>query len=178
MKSKIVKLFAIVVFLMPALLPAQTTIDNLYEKYAGQKGFTSINISPEMFKMLASLDSGDKAEVDEEEQMLSQLTGLKMLIYEPGDGVKNDFTNEVKSTIQMKDYSELMSVDSEDETVKFLVKKAPNNKFSEMLMIVLSNDETLVMSMTGNLDMATISSISKSLDIQGMDKLEELDKNK
>jgi hypothetical protein len=177
MKSQIVKLIAIVVFLLPAMLQAQTTIDKLYEKYAGQKGFTSINISPEMFKMLAALDTdNDSAELDNEEQMLSKLSGLKMLIYEPGDGPKVDFANEVKSTIKMKDYSELMSVDSEDETVKFLVKKAPNNRFSEMLMIVLSSDETLVMSMTGNLDMATISSISKSLDIQGMDKLDELDK--
>lgn len=177
MKSQIFKLIAILVFLMPAMLQAQTTIDKLYEKYAGKKGFTSINISPEMFKMLAALDSdNDSSELNNEEQMLSQLTGLKMLIYEPGDEAKVDFANEVKSSIQMKDYSELMSVDSEDETVKFLVKKAPNNRFSEMLMVVLSDNETLVMSMTGNLDMATISSISKSLDIQGMDKLDELDK--
>jgi len=172
MKAQIVKVIAVVVFLMPAMLQAQTAIDKLYEKYAGKKGFTSINISPEMFKMLASMDS----EGNQEEQMLSQLSGLKMLVYEPGNGPKVDFMADVKATVPMKDYAELMSVDSEGETVKFLVKKAPNNKISEMLMIVFSEDETLVMSMTGNLDMATISSISKSLDIQGMDKLDELDK--
>lgn len=176
MKAQIVKVIAVLVFLMPAMLQAQTAIDKLYEKYAGKKGFTSINISPEMFKMLASLESGSDADNKQEEQVLSQLSGLKMLVYEPGDGPKIDFAADVKATVPVKDYAELMSVDSEGETVKFLVKKAPNNKISEMLMIVFSDDETLVMSMTGNLDMATISSISKSLDIEGMEKLDELDK--
>ena len=176
MKAQIVKLIAVIVFLMPALLQAQTAIDKLYEKYAGKKGFTSINISPEMFKMLASLESGEDAQNTQEEQMLSQLSGLKMLIYEPGDGPKVDFISDIKATVPVKEYTEMMSVDSEGETVKFLVKKAPDNKISEMVMLVYGTDETLVMSMTGNLDMATISSISKSLDIEGMEKLDELDK--
>lgn len=176
MKAQILKVIAVVLVLMPLMIQAQTAIDKLYEKYAGKKGFTSINISPEMFKMLASLDSGDEAQASQEEKIISQLSGLKMLIYEPGEGPKVDFVSDVKATVPVKDYTEMMSVDSEDETIKFLVKKAPNNKISEMVMLVFGEDETLVMSMTGNLDMATISSISRSLDIQGMEKLDELDK--
>ena len=45
-----------VAFMLPLLGFSQTTsIDKLYEKYAGKDYFTSINISSEMFKLAAGL---------------------------------------------------------------------------------------------------------------------------
>jgi len=41
-------------------------------------------------------------------------------------------------------------------------------------MIVVGEDEVLVMSMTGNIDMNTISDISNSLDVKGMENLEKI----
>ncbi len=69
----------------------------------------------------------------------------------------------------------MMSVNEGDEVVKFLVKKGKDGKMSEMLMIVLEDDEAVVMSMSGNLDMKTISEILKSMNIDGLDKLESID---
>jgi len=40
---------------------------------------------------------------------------------------------------------------------------------------VFDEEEAVVMSMTGNLDMKTISEISKSLDIDGMENLEKIE---
>lgn len=174
--KKLVITLAVLVFATTSAINAQTAIDHLYQKYAGEKGFTSINISPEMFTFLASSDMSDSSEKAKETQdVLQQLSGLKMLVYEPEDGKNQDFLNEVKSLSKTKGYSEMMSVDSEDEIVKFLAKKGDDGKVLELLMIVLDDEEAVVMSMTGNLDMKTISQISKSLDIQGMEKLEKID---
>jgi len=162
---------------MPGAIIAQTAIDHLYDKYAGEKGFTSININPAMFNMLSSMDMSDSSEKTQEAQnVMEQVTGLKMLVYEPDEGETNaEFLNEIKTLTKVKGFEEMMSVNEGDEVVKFLVKKGKDGKMSEMLMIVLEEHEAVVMSMSGNLDMKTISEISKSMNIDGLDKLEEID---
>lgn len=176
MKKLIIKLVIVLAVILPVMLSAQTAIDGLYERYAGQKGFTSINISPEMFNMLSSIDMDDSSsDVQEAQNVMQQLKGLKMLVFEPEDGHTSNFVEDVKKLILSKDYAELMSVDSEDSKIKFLVKKASDGKILELLMIVAEDNEALIMSMTGNLDMKTISKISKSLDMDGLDNLEKLE---
>ena len=155
----------------------QTAIDDLYKKYAGKTGFTSINISPEMFSMLSAMDMSDSSEKDKEAQhVIEELTGLKMLVFEPKEGETNDaFMKEIRSLAGSPGYSELMSVNEGDEIVKFLAKKGEDGKISELLMIVLEESEAVVMSMTGHLDMKSISQISKSLDIEGLENLEKME---
>ena len=156
---------------------AQTAIDGLYKKYAGTEGFTSINISPQMFSMMGGFDMNDSSEQAQDAQnVLEQLNGLKMLVYEPEGEVNKSFLDEIAELSKIEGYAEMMSVDSDNEVIKFLVKKGEDGRVSEMLMIVLEEDEAVIMSMTGSLDMKSISQISKSLDIDGMEKLDELDK--
>jgi len=175
--KKLVITMAAIVFATTTALNAQTAIDHLYQKYAGEKGFTSINISPEMFGFLSSTDMSDSSEKAQETQnVMQQLSGLKMLVYEPEGSKNQDFLDEVKTLSKSKGYTEIMSVDSEDEIVKFLAKKGKDGKILELLMVVLDDEEAVVMSMTGDLDMKTISQISKSLDIDGMENLEKIDK--
>ena len=175
MKKLIVTLMLVTVAFIAQPLNAQTTIDDLYKKYAGEEGFTSINISPEMFGLISGFDMEDSAEsAKEAKSIVEQLTGLKMLVYEPEEGQSNEaFLSEIRALSKVKGYSEMMSVDSEDEIVKFLAKKGSDGRISEMLMIVLDDKEAVVMSMTGSLDMKSISKISNTLDIEGMDALEE-----
>ncbi|HDO27296.1 MAG TPA: DUF4252 domain-containing protein [Bacteroidetes bacterium] len=177
MKKTVITLVILIITGVFISLNAQTTIDGLYGKYAGQKGFTSINISPEMFSMLSSLNTEDSAENAKEAQnIMEQLSGLKMLVYESDSLQTNQaFLKDVRELNKVKGFSELMSINSENEVVKFLVKKGNDGKVSEMLMLVFDKNEAMVMSLTGDLDMSTISGISKSLDIEGMDKLKKLD---
>lgn len=175
--KKLVISLVVLMILMPGAIIAQTAIDHLYDKYASEKGFTSININPEMFKMLSSMDMNDSSEKAQEAQnVMEQVTGLKMLVYEPDEGETNaEFLNEIKTLTNVKGFEEMMSVNEGDEVVKFLVKKGKDGKMSEMLMIVLEEHEAVVMSMSGNLDMKTISEISKSMDIDGLENLEKID---
>ncbi len=175
--KKIVVITSLFIFaLMPALLQAQTAIDKLYEKYAGQSGFTSINISPGMFQMLSNLDTDDSAqEVKDAKDVMDQLKSLKMLIYEPKEGEKFDFMTEVKKMVHLDEYEELMAIREENTDIRFLVKKTDKDHISEMLMLVDDNEEGIIMSMTGNIDMATVSKIGKSMNMKGMENLEKLD---
>ncbi|MBU3928492.1 MAG: DUF4252 domain-containing protein, partial [Bacteroidetes bacterium] len=60
--------------------------------------------------------------------------------------------------------------------IRFLVKKTKDNHISELLMLVDDDNEGLIMSMTGNIDMNTISDIGKSMNMKGMENLDKLDK--
>jgi hypothetical protein len=177
MKKSIVTLMTVAAIFMANVLTAQTAIDGLYKKYAGQEGFTSINISPEMYGLISGFDMNDSSESAQEVQsVVEQLSGLKMLVYEPKKGQTNEaFLDEIRTLSKVKGYTEMMSVDSEDEVVKFLAKKGEDGRISEMLMIVLDGSEAVVMSMTGSLDMKSISQISSSLDIEIPEDVEEIE---
>jgi len=170
----------IIVLLAAALLPqmttAQTAIDHLYEKYAGKPGFTSINISPQMFQLFAGVNTSDSSpEAQKALDAMKQLKGLKMLVYEPKDSTKvQAFYNEIKRTVPTNKYMELMSVDGQDGKIKFLASQDKNGKIRELLMIVHGSDETMIMSLTGLIDMKTIAEISKSMNMKGMSDLQKL----
>lgn len=178
MKTQLIKVAALILVMLPLLVMGQTEFDKLYDKYAGKEGVTSINISPEMFKFLGSMDMSDSSkDAKEAQNVMDKLSGLKMLVYETPDAKTLDnFYKEIKKSLPFDSYSELMTVDDSDSHVKFLVKKNGKDKFSEMLMIVRGDEEVLIMSMLGNLDMNSISEIGKSLDMKGMDNLGKIDK--
>lgn len=165
--------------IVPTVAFAQTDIDKLYEKYAGKDGVTSINISPEMFRFLGAIDMSDSSEdAKDVKEAIDQLSGLKMLVFENSEMKKiESFYDELKKSIPMDGYSELMSVNDNESDVKFLAKKSGKNRVIELLMLVKSDDEVVVMSMTGNMDMNTISDIGKSLNMKGMENLDKIDKD-
>ena len=180
MKKLSILITLIALALLPQMTNAQTAIDNLYSKYAGKAGFTSINISPAMFRLLSGVNIKDSSEKTQKAMdAIKRLKGLKMLIYEPKDSTKVEaFYKVIKRTIPMDKYTELMSVDSQDGKVKFLANQTKDGKIKELLMIVDGSHSTMIMSLTGLIDMKTISQISKSLNMKGMSDLQKLSENK
>ena len=171
------RVLIMILVMLPVFLVAQNDFDKLYKKYAGKDGVTSINISPEMFSFLGAIDMSDSSEDAKEAQYaMQQLSGLKMLVFENGEK-KNleNFYKEIKKSIDIDSYSELMSVNDNESDVKFLAKKTAEGRVSELLMIVKGDDDVVVMSMLGDMDMKTISGIGKSLDMKGMENLEKID---
>ncbi len=176
MKTQFFKVLTIMLLIIPVTTFAQSDMDKLYKKYAGKEGFTSMNISPEMFSLLGSFDTHDSTkDAKEAQNVMQQLEGLKMLVFESEEGGSiSDFYKEIKKTLPFDEYSELMAINDSDSDIKFLIKKAGKDRISELIMIVKSDDEVLLMSMTGNLDMNTISDISHSLDMKGMENLDKI----
>ena len=43
-------------FCIPFLVNAQSPIDKIFDKYAGQDNFTTVNISKDMFEMFMQMD--------------------------------------------------------------------------------------------------------------------------
>jgi hypothetical protein len=178
MKTTLVILILAAITLLPSSLTAQTgSIDKLFEKYAGKEGFTSVNISSDMFKLAAGMTSeGDQTKSKEINDIVSQLSGMKILVYnsENPKAPKIDFVKEIEKTIPIKQYSELMTVQEKGSKVRFLTRPGSNNKISEMIMIAQSEGETVLMSFTGDLDLESIGKLSKTMNMKGMENLDKL----
>jgi len=158
------KLMIVMAMLVPLALAAQKSpVDRLFEKYADQKGFTTVNISGKLLGFAAKLDK-DNSGTD---KVLSELTGIRILSLEDDRNPRKiDFYKELESSGFFKDnkYESLMDVTEDDQVVRFYAQDAGEGKFSELLLIVGGDDNALI-SIRGVIDPANIGKITGALDI-------------
>ena len=159
--KKLVLILAVVLPL--AVLAQKTPVDKLFEKYANQKGFTTVNISGKLLGFASQLDNGDKATGD----MLSSLSGIRVLTVEDDElNKKLDFYTELEQSgfFKNNDFEVLMEVTDENEVVRFLAKDAGNGKISDLLLVVGGDENTLI-SISGIIDPQSIGKITKAMNI-------------
>ncbi len=159
--KKLVLILAVVLPL--AVLAQKTPVDKLFEKYANQKGFTTVNISGKLLGFASQLDNGDKATGD----MLSSLSGIRVLTVEDDElNKKLDFYKELEQSgfFKNNDFEVLMEVTDENEVVRFLAKDAGNGKISDLLLVVGGDENTLI-SISGIIDPQSIGKITKAMNI-------------
>jgi hypothetical protein len=150
--------------------------NKLFEKYSGKDGFTTVSISKDLFSLFSNINSDDP-DAKEVKDMMTKLDGIHVLMLENKDNVDpstlQNFKNEL-SKIKTDNYSDLMTVKESGQEVKFLVKKKGDN-IGELLLLINSGDEVGFVSITGDIDMNTISKLSKSMKFDGMENLQKLD---
>jgi hypothetical protein len=179
MKKSVFSL-AVTAFVMISFLAhAQSAIDKIYEKYSGQDGFTAVNFTKEMFQMIQQMSVGDSsgADIKDAKQIVDQLTGVKVLMYKfDSSGVMKAVSiyNEFTGAYSSSSYKELMTIQEGRQFIKFLTKQGSNNKVSEFVMLMKDKSEVGVISLTGNIDLASISKMSKFMNIKGMDNLNKI----
>lgn len=158
------KIVLILAMLLPlAVLAQKTPVDKLFEKYANQKGFTTVNISGKLLGFASQLETGDKATSD----MLSGLKGIRVLTIEDSELNKTlDFYAELEKEGFFKNnsYEVLMEVTEPNEVVRFLAKDAGNGKLSDLLLVVGGDENTLI-SISGVIDPQSIGKITKAMNI-------------
>ena len=158
------KLILILAVVLPmAVLAQKTPVDKLFDRYANQKGFTTINISGKLLGFASQLETGDEAT----SEMLSSLKGIRVLTVEDDElNKKLDFYKELESEgfFKNNNFEVLMEVTQEDEVVRFLAKDTGNGKISDLLLVVGGDDNVLI-SISGLIDPKSIGKITGALNI-------------
>lgn len=168
------KIFAIVV-LMTSLTAAnaQDVISKFFTKYQNDESFTNVNISSKMFGLFTQMDA-ENPEDKEILEAISKLKGLKILAKENARDSR-ELYKEALSLIP-KNFEELMSVRDKDKDMKFMIQEN-GGKISEMLMVVGGNEEFMIMSIFGEIDLKQISRIGSKMNIKGLENLQKMDKD-
>ena len=149
----------------------QSAVDKVFDKYSGKDGYTTVYISSFMFNMLNSLDVDDP-DYNEFKKATSGINSIKILTQDGGNS--QSFGKELLDMLPRSEYQEMMKVKDEDEEVLFLAKES-GGKISEFLLIVSGGDEDVLIAITGDIDLESLSSIASGLDIPGMENLDELE---
>lgn len=157
---------------------AQATFD----KFEGQDDVTSIIVNKKMFELMSKvkMDLSDK-------EALQYFNLIRKL-----DNLKVFTTTSVRATSEMKTIAdsyikaggleELMRVNEEGKNIKILVKSGVSDtKIKELLMFIEGggkDNETVLMSLTGDFDLNEISVLTDKLRIPGGDELKKAAKEK
>lgn len=168
---KFLSIFMIAFFCFAGQTNAQVdAISKYFDQYIDDDRFTVVYISAKMFQLFSKLDDDSDGD-DEIKDLVQDIKGLRILTTEENP---RKFYKEAKSKINTKGYEVLMTVKSKGEDdVEFLIKE--NNDVIEELLLLSGGDSSFVMlSFVGNIDLAKLSKLSKSIDIDGMEHLEEL----
>jgi len=179
MKKLIFSLAILAFLLVSSYTNAQSPIDKVFDKYAGQEGFTSVNIAKEMFQMLQQMAAGsvNDTTMKDLKMIMEQLSGLKVLSFN-FDSTKVSkavsIYNEFAGLFPAGTYKELMTVNEGREYIKFLTKQDANSKISEMVMLAKDKHEVTVLSLTGNIDLSSLSKLSKGMNIHGMENFQKI----
>jgi hypothetical protein len=178
MKTRIVNLMIVAFLALPFFLNAQSALDKVFAKYAGQDQFTTVNLTREMFSQFSGLVGNSKdTSAQELKNIMDKLTGLKVITYsiDTTDYSKAvSIYNEWAGLFPAGTYKELMAVTEGRDNYKFMTKQDADGKISEMVMLMKGKKELVVLSLCGTIDLSNISKISRGMGIHGMEGMQKM----
>lgn len=169
---KKVMLGVVMMVLLSVAAQAQNdVIAKFFNKYDGDESFSKVSISGKMFSMMANIDGN----TEDEKAMISAISKIKGLKILKKDDARNsrELYKEALSMVPAGQFEELMTVRDKDKDMKFFTKES-GGKISELVMVLGGNEEFLVMSLFGEIDLKEMGRIGKSVNIDGLQNLDKM----
>ena len=158
---------------LTVMIQAQSNpIDEMFNKYSEKEGFTIVTISSKMFSMFADTDEENK----EAGNIISRLKSIRILSVE--DSLMNrdlNFYTELSKKLDLSVYEELLVVKEGPDITKFLIRQK-GDIISDLLVITGGPGGNSLISIKGDLNLKTISDLSKNIDIQELKDLDKVEK--
>ncbi len=128
----------IVLTITATLVYGQKSIDDLFDRYAGRNGFTTLTINGNLLKLAHCL-----GENDEKDAFPLNITEIRILAQEDSSMKVENFYKSVINDIDLKNYDEFMRVKKSDQDLRMLVR-SEGNKFKEFLLIAGGESNALI----------------------------------
>ena len=133
------KLSLLIVLMITATMAfGQKSIDDLFDRYAGKDGFTTVTVNGGLLKLARLL--GDK---DDEDSFPLHITEIRVLAQEDKTMNVGNFYNQVIDDIDLRNYDEFMRVKNSNQNLRMLVR-SEGNRFKEFLLIAGGEDNALI----------------------------------
>jgi hypothetical protein len=174
----------IAVILVMAIAPMFSWGQNAFDSFENEKDVTSVVVTKNMFKLLSKMDlNSTDPEAQAYLQMVNGLDDIKIFTTENSAVAQKMDAAVLKYVTGSKSLGELMRVKDDGKNIKFYSKEGKNENFvSELLMhlegVVDGKPTTVIMSITGNIDLKQISKLTEDLKVPGGDQLKNIDKKK
>lgn len=152
-----------------------------FDKFDGQDDVTSVIVNKKMFDLMSKVNA-DKADKDTQQYiaLIKKLDNLKVFTTK-NPKIEADMKVAADKYVKSAGLEELMRVNDSGKNVRILVKSgASDTQIKELLMFVdgAKNDETVLLSLTGNFDLNEISVLTDKMQLPGGSDLKKASKGK
>lgn len=167
----------ITVVLAVALLPLFGFSQSMFDKYESMDNVGTVVVNKGMIDLVSKLGGmSDDHEAKEFIEAAKGINGIKVFITED-KGIATEMSATVKRYLKSSSLEELMRVKDKDVNVKFYIKNGKKeDHVTELLMFVSGMKnvdldvngrkfETVLVSMTGDIDLNKIGSITKKMNL-------------
>lgn len=154
---------------------------NVFDKYDGQDDVTAVVVNKKMFDIMSKVkvDGSDK-ETQQYMNLIKKLDNLRVFTTKNAK-IEADMKLSADKYIKTANLEELMRVNDSGKNVKIYVKSSTNDtKIKELFMFIdgAKNDDTVLLSLTGNFDLNEISVLTDKMKLPGGSDLKNASKNK
>lgn len=148
--KNIVIVFALII---SSIALGQTNkFDQLFKQMQNKKGVTTLVLNKAMFNMMDNPEL--KKELKEYKNLMKVVQSVNMIVVDK-EADKTVKTN-LRNTIKGMKLEELMSVNKDNNKVKFYTENSSSKSFKNILMDVSTPTETVFLVLKGNFDPADI----------------------
>lgn len=174
----------IAILLTMAILPMISWGQNAFDSFENEKDVSAVVVTKNMFKLLSKMDlNSSDPEAQAYLNMVNNLENIKIFTTENASIAKRMDDAVAKYIASSKDLGELMRVKEDGKNIRFYSKEGKNENFvSELLMhlegTIDGKSTSVIMSITGDLDLRQISKLTEELKVPGSEQLKNIDKNK
>jgi len=165
------KLIIAFVFIVSANM---TFAQSIFDKFEDNDDVTTVVVNQKFFEMIASI--GEEVDGEEAKELTDIANNIKELkVFTTEDAkVAEEMLVTMKKYIASEKLSELMRIKDKGQTVKVYVREGKSVNFvKELIMFVKDKDgETVLMSLTGNIDLRKIGKIADK--VKGAESLKSI----
>jgi len=149
-------------------------ISKYFSTYQKDKDFTKLSVTSKMFSLFTEIDAEDP---DEQEllEAMSKIKGIKAIFNDKSDQSSKLYYDAIDKASSDGSYEELMTIEDAEENVMFMISDN-NGIINELLMIVGGNNNFMVMTVYGEIDLSQIARLARVLNIKGMEQFRALEK--
>jgi hypothetical protein len=173
------KLAILITFMIAPLL---ASAQNEFDSFENEDDVTSVIVTKNMFKLLSTMDlQSDDAEAQEYLALVNNLDNIKIYTTDNVEVSSRMDAAVNKYVSKSKDLSELMRIKDEGKNIKFYSKEGSDENHVKELLMHLTGDldgeeRTVIMSITGNIDLKKISKLTSDLNMPGSEELKNIEK--
>jgi len=150
-----------------------------FDKFEDIEGVTSVIVNQKAFELMGKIGA------DSDEEYLDLIKNIKTLKVFATENtvVAKQMEAEAKSFLQKANLEELMRVKDGDSNVKIYVKEGKNADYVEELFMFVKDggkhtgeNQSVIISLTGNIDLKQISKLTEKMDLPGGEHLNKATK--
>ncbi len=149
-------------------------LDGVFEKYSGKQGYTSVYITKYMFELFAEINNDD--ELKEFQDITSSLESIKILttsVESTAEQMK-ELKKALTDKLPKAQYKDLMIIKEDGTDVSFKIRKE-GSKIIELMMVADNKLQTVLIYLSGDINLKKISKLSKSMNVSGFEYLNRID---